>query len=528
MDGPRAVISYVPCCGVCGLVPVGSRAAQTIYLMLAEKRPTRPGTVPYLDLGSETVYYWRISAGGTARRMGSLKRSEDDRIHLLHGADPGFSTESPVGERRILQVRQALDEILRSTPFRASAQCQRLLTYLVDHSLAGQYELLRERVIGVEVFGREPDYDAANDPVVRARVAEVRKRLAQYYLSAPSSPWPVRIEIPSGHYRARFDHAEPELLPSAPESREAEGEISEIESIAPAAPVSPPVVVAPPAAPASHPMGWLRPLFMLGCLVLVALAATLIFRSVSARRSDAFNQFWAPTMKNSMPVILYTGTNVIYRFTPEFLDRYRRAHHLPNDGPEFALNLNAAGPIEPQDLLASTNAYVTVGDVTAVTAITSMLAKRGKPYQLRYAGDISPGDVHSAPTVLIGAFNNPWTLSVTDPLRFVFAGGDMIRDKQTNRTWIVRVKPDRSTTDDYAIVSRLLSPDGRDTIMTAAGIGQYGTQAASEFLSNPAKIADFARTAPAGWAKKNLQIVMHIRVVDDAPGSVDIVSAYSW
>jgi hypothetical protein len=157
-----------------------------------------------------------------------------------------------------------------------------------------------------------------------------------------------------------------------------------------------------------------------------------------------------------------------------------------------------------------------------------MLARRGKAYQLRYAGDISPGDVHSAPTVLIGAFNNPWTIEVTDPLRFVFVGGDTIRDKQTNHSWTVQVKADRTTTDDYAIVSRLLSADGRETIMTAAGIGQYGTQAASEFLSNPARIADFARTAPAGWAGKNLQIVMHIRVVDDAPGSVDIVSSYSW
>jgi hypothetical protein len=458
--------------------------------------------------------------------MRGQKRSESGVLRLLHHADPEPLPVPSDDERRILQVREALSEILRSAPFRASAQCQNLLTYLVDHSLAGRYELLRERVIGVEVFGREPDYDAANDPVVRARVAEVRKRLAQYYLSEPSIPQPVRIEIPSGHYRARFEYAAPELVSPLSEIRGAGAENPDAGLPMPAA--SPTLAVAPPAIRTRSSIPWTRWSIAIGCVALAASAAILAVRSIDARRSDAFNQFWSPAMKSPMPVILYTGTNVVYRFAPEFLDRYRQAHHLENDGPEFALDLNSAGPIGPQDLLPSTNAYVTIGDVSAVTAITSMLARRGKPYQLRYAGDISPGDVHSAPTVLIGAFNNRWTIDVTNPLRFAFVGGDTIRDKQTGRSWSVRVKPDRSTTDDYAVVSRLLSADGRDTIMTAAGIGQYGTQAASEFLSSPAKIADFARTAPAGWARKNLQIVMHIHVVDEAPGSVDVVAAYCW
>lgn len=460
--------------------------------------------------------------------MGRAKRADEESIDGLHQTDRESSSSAAEDSRRILQVREALDEILRSAPFRASAQCQKLLTYLVDNSLAGRYELLRERVIGVEVFGREPDYDAANDPVVRARVAEVRKRLAQFYLGGPAVAQPVRIEIPSGHYRARFDYAAPELLAPAPEIREAVHDVPEAESIAPLAVASPPLTVAPAEAPLRSSGFWVRGAIAAACLALTAVAALIAVKAVSARRSEAFNQFWAPAIRSSMPVILYTGTNVVYRFTPAFLDKYRRAHHLENEGPEFAVDLNAAGPIEPQDLLPSTNAYLTTGDVTAVTAITAMLARRGKSYQLRYAGDISPGDVRSAPTILIGAFNNHWTIDVTDPLRFVFADGVTIRDKQTNRSWTVRVKPDQSTTDDYAIVSRLLSADGRAAIMTAAGIGEYGTQAASEFLSSPAKIADFARTAPAGWAKKNLQIVMHIRVVDDAPGSVDIVAAYSW
>ena len=101
------------------------------------------------------------------------------------------------------QVEGLLEDILRSAPFRTSRQCQDLFRYIVEHSLAASDGSLRERIIGIEVFGRAPDYDTAEDPVVRLRAADVRKRLAQYY-QAKSDPGEWKIEIPTGSYRAQF------------------------------------------------------------------------------------------------------------------------------------------------------------------------------------------------------------------------------------------------------------------------------------------------------------------------------------
>lgn len=64
--------------------------------------------------------------------------------------------------------------------------------------------MLRERIIGIKVFGRAPDYDSGNDPIVRARAAEVRKRLAQHYMHSEGASEAFRIEIPPGSYRALF------------------------------------------------------------------------------------------------------------------------------------------------------------------------------------------------------------------------------------------------------------------------------------------------------------------------------------
>ena len=96
------------------------------------------------------------------------------------------------------QIKDALEDILQSAPFRTSRQCQDMFSYIVEHSLAGSDESLRERVIGIEVFGRIPDYDTAEDPVVRVRAADVRKRLAQYYQAQDREPGGWKTDIPTG------------------------------------------------------------------------------------------------------------------------------------------------------------------------------------------------------------------------------------------------------------------------------------------------------------------------------------------
>src|SRR5436309_1482856 len=73
------------------------------------------------------------------------------------------------------QVREQLARIVASPVFRNSKRYAAVLTYVVEQKLAGKTEHLKERTIGVDVFGREPDYDTGADHVVRSAMAEVRK-----------------------------------------------------------------------------------------------------------------------------------------------------------------------------------------------------------------------------------------------------------------------------------------------------------------------------------------------------------------
>ena len=106
-------------------------------------------------------------------------------------------------------VRSQLEKIVSDGRFAASQRYPPLLRYIVEQTLAGNEDNLKERTLGVEVFHRPPDYDTNLDPVVRLCAAEVRKRLAQYYQS-PAHAGELRIELNPGSYVPVFSQPAPD------------------------------------------------------------------------------------------------------------------------------------------------------------------------------------------------------------------------------------------------------------------------------------------------------------------------------
>jgi TolB-like protein/tetratricopeptide (TPR) repeat protein len=115
-------------------------------------------------------------------------------------------TGDELSSEQIALVRYHLNQVLESQQFAGSKRAQDFLRLVVGHALQGQVDSLRERMIGAEMFGRPVDYDTGNDPVVRVKAGEVRKKLGQYY-SESKNEHAVRIELPSGHYVPKFHFA---------------------------------------------------------------------------------------------------------------------------------------------------------------------------------------------------------------------------------------------------------------------------------------------------------------------------------
>src|ERR1700733_1311106 len=98
---------------------------------------------------------------------------------------------------------EQLERIVRSKHFRNSKRYPTFLRFVVEQTLAGKTEALKERTLGVDVFARPSHYDTNDDPIVRVTAGEIRKRIAQYY-QEPGHEDELRIDLPLGSYVPHF------------------------------------------------------------------------------------------------------------------------------------------------------------------------------------------------------------------------------------------------------------------------------------------------------------------------------------
>jgi hypothetical protein len=124
---------------------------------------------------------------------------------------------TPVASRS----RELLERVAASDSFQKSKRLRDLLLYLGERSLQDPHCTLREQEIGVEVFGRPPDYDTSHDTLVRVHVSQLRKKLQEFFVTEGRKE-PLVIEIPKGSYvpvfrpRREITETEPAAPPAAP------------------------------------------------------------------------------------------------------------------------------------------------------------------------------------------------------------------------------------------------------------------------------------------------------------------------
>jgi len=434
-------------------------------------------------------------------------------------------TSEPVPVADQVEIREQLESVLQSAPFRTSRQCQDLFRYMVEHTLDGAEESLRERVIGIEVFGRAPDYDTAEDPVVRLRAADIRKRLAQYYQAKNAAPGTWKIDIPTGSYRAHFQP--PEVAPSQVTAGGEKPQPAVVLAISDSAGIA-----LQPQPEKRKVLFW--SLILLAACLMAVLTGWWVTRTVSHPKT-AFELFWEPILENSSPVLVCTGSNRVYILSLEARSRYRKSHPLPQDATP---NMETLVPKEDlrkftsDDFIPMMDTYLTIGDASVTSQVSSLLTSHHHAYDLRFGSDLSFGDLREGSAVLIGAFNNNWTLSMTDNLRFVFEQGDTaqmhVKDRfDASRSWWPKFSNGKFS-EDYAIVSRVLDSKTGSAILTIAGLDHTGTRAAGDFVTNPQVIADLVRQAPQDWNRKNLQVLLHTHTVNGIPSAPTVVATHYW
>jgi len=109
------------------------------------------------------------------------------------------SSTPELGKSSDPKLAEQLGRILVSKAFRQSDRLKRFLTFIVEETIAGRGERLKEFVVGVEVFDKPEAFDPRNDPIVRVQARRLRSQLARYYHEEGQDDALV-IDLPKGGY----------------------------------------------------------------------------------------------------------------------------------------------------------------------------------------------------------------------------------------------------------------------------------------------------------------------------------------
>jgi hypothetical protein len=219
-----------------------------------------------------------------------------------------------------------------------------------------------------------------------------------------------------------------------------------------------------------------------------------------------------------------------------FLANAQEPQQPPN--PDF-LNQKEPAPGEEKEIrlselyhLGSQN--ITIPDAKTLGRVIGLLNVRGKPYKIMGEHTTTLADLRAGPTVLIGAFNNDWTMRLTSSLQFRFGREGQkhwIQDGRnpSRRDYLVDYdRPYLTLNEDYAIVARVKDPTTERIIVVLAGLAGFGTMAAGEFVANPEYMDAAIRKLGELGRKQNIEWVIATKVINGNSGPPRVMDQYVW
>ena len=399
-------------------------------------------------------------------------------------------------------------------------------------TLSGHASQLKERTIGISVFGRAIDYDTGETSIVRVTANEVRKRIDQYYRESELAH-PIQIELPRGSYVPEFriqplrrSKTEEEFADpiDSPDQAVPSADISDLPTPAPLLPSG-----FDPGAGEEHASkssasppqrSGRKQLIYLAALVLVLAFAAAILSLGSFRAQRRMGpQIWESFSHSSSPVLLCIDTHNL---------------HLPN----AASSPNGQSFVD----MVLHRQIISLDDAAVLSAMAAVLGKKGIPFRVVGAEQTSLTEFRRQPVILIGAIDNKWTILLTQRLRYRIEVANppgsashkepvaSIVDSEhpDNSAWSVDLSlPYGAWKSDYAIVAKMDDATTGVPALIDAGLGNDGSVAASELVVSGALVPALANE-PRCKNKSNFEAVIGTDIIDTRPGPPHILRMNCW
>jgi hypothetical protein len=400
-------------------------------------------------------------------------------------------------------IDRQVERILQHPLFQQSKRLPAFLRYIVYESLnQGSEGSTKERTLGVEVFGRRPDYDNNSDPIVRVTATELRKKLAQYYYEDGHSD-EIRIELPPGSYLPKFRRSLAEDIAAADQTEILNLEASKTVATANEILIDISEGKQEENAPSARSARPLRLIAGALCLLLIAIAA-LFTQRIWRQSHSPLDRLWAELVGSSNRVLIV----------------------MPVIGSD-----NIKGS-DTQLRSVSVSPNLSLEDTNLAVRIASQLERHEAHYQLVSSSEVSFDELRTAPLVLIGALDNRWTMRLTRNLPFVFeeapdhrTGRIIDSNSGGKRIWTVDIDmPHTRIAHDYGLVARYTNRLTGEPVVVVAGISSQGTQAAGELLTS----SEFETIHTIAQRAGNFEVVIETEAIDGHAGRPQIVASKIW
>ncbi len=419
----------------------------------------------------------------------------------------GWEGSPPGSEEYMAQV----DRLIASPIFLGSEALCKLLKYLAHHTISAPTDHLKEYKIALEVFRRPTDFDPQADSYVRVQMGRLRSKLAQYYETEGVAD-AILVDVPKGRYLLLFE-------------RRPLTEVEKPVAEAVAEPLPQPVS----AAPASPWRTKRMAIISAAILLVLAFSGYVVFhmlhtstisskgRVAAALETGALKVFWTPFIQGpDQPIVVFANANFVGN--AETGMRY------------FEASRDSRNEI--------TQHYTGVGEVVGVLELDRLFGRFGRQFRVKRGSLFTLDDARNNNLIFVGSPTENLTLGqIPGTQEFAFrripAGSDHWREVIVN----VHPQPGESSIyasadetghegDDYAVITLRRGLDPMRWTLVLAGTSTIGTQAAADYICDPASVEDLLRRLKVSTTGdlKPFEALLRIKVTDDIPLAIQLAA----
>jgi len=420
------------------------------------------------------------------------------------------------------EIRDELKRILASKHFAKTRKRNRFLEFVCEQALAGNADKLSEYLLGVEVYGRGPDFNPQDDAIVRVQASDIRKSLRDYYAEeGKADPW--RIDLPPGHYIPQFARG-------------------------PGSPAASTSADAREATPSTVPTGFLRRNALVLALSIVCIALSVILavkqfspRAVVSPQATAAlpagtEWFWKPFALPADPPLIVVPNHPLLRpaHNGDSAATIANGHLIPKSKlGEFRDTVHFR-ELKEFNYVSDMTDFTGLGEALGLLDFFELFANAGQHVRVKPARLVDFDALKRGNAIMLGGTQG-WSSRI-----FLYEDGfslhaGIIENKHPRPGEQPQYKPEfdslsNSLRRDYALVLMLPNLNPEHRILLVYGIYTKGTQAAIEYVTNAECLQELHRQLAAlapdkKTVPKFFQVLLTTRVENDVPGKASFVSA---